>query len=70
MTIINKLLSLGLDIGSRSLPGETPLMHAAADGKQSAFETLIQHGADPLLKENDGSSLLHHAAKRWKYIHY
>ena len=62
MTIINRLLSFGLYIDSRSLPGETPLMHAAADGNQSAFETLIQNGADPFLKDNDGSSLLHHAA--------
>ena len=59
MSIINKLLSFGLDVDSRSLPGE---MHAAADGRQSAFETLIQNGADPFLKDNDGSSLLHHAA--------
>ena len=59
MSIINKLLSFGLDVDSRSLPGE---MHAAADDRQSAFETLIQNGADPFLKDNDGSSLLHHAA--------
>ena len=59
MSIINKLLSFGLDVDSRSLPGE---MHAAADGRQSAFETLIQNGADPFLKDNDDSSLLHHAA--------
>ena len=63
-SIINKLLSLGLDIDSRSdLFYRTPLMHAAADGKQSAFEMLIQNGADPSLKDHSHQNLLHFAAQ-------
>ena len=63
-SIINKLLSLGLDIDSRSGPFDrTPLMCAAADGKQSAFEMLIQNGADPSLKDVCHNNLLHFAAQ-------
>ena len=38
-------------------------MVAAFCDKQSAFEMLIQNGADPSLKSKDGSSLLHFAAQ-------
>ena len=31
--------------------------------KQNAFDILIQNGADPSLKDNDGSSLIHSAAE-------
>ena len=33
------------------------------DDKQNAFDILIQNGADPSLKDNDGSSLIHSAAE-------
>ena len=62
-TIINKLLSLGLHIDSRNNTGVTPLMTAAFCDKQSAFQMLIQNGADPHLKDSDGYSLLHYAAQ-------
>ena len=64
-SIINKLLSLGLDIDCRQdVPFDrTPLMCAAADGKQSAFEMLIQNGADPSLKDYREENLLHFAAR-------
>ena len=63
-SIINKLSSLGLDIDSRSGSfNRTPLMCAAADGKQNAFEMLIQNGADPSLKDVFHNSLLHFAAQ-------
>ena len=63
ISIVKKLLSLGLDIDSRDNDhGVTPLMTAAYCGKQSAFAMLIQNGADSSLKDNEGSSLLHKAA--------
>ena len=63
-SIINKLLSLGLDIDSRNgYLDRTPLMWAASDGKQSAFEMLIQNGADPSLKDRSEQNLLHFAAQ-------
>ena len=39
------------------------LINAADQDKQNAFEMLIQNGADPSLKNNGGSSLLHFAAQ-------
>ena len=62
-SIINKLLSLGLDVDSRSSTGVTPLMTAALDGKKGAFETLLQRGADSSLKDSDGVYDLHFAAE-------
>ena len=53
-SIINELLSLGLDIDSRDNGGVTPLMTAALFEKQNAFQILIQKGADPSLKNNSG----------------
>ena len=60
--IIEKLLSLGLDIDSRSSIGETPLMIAACEGSLDAFSVLIERKSDPTLKNNDGRTLLHYAA--------
>lgn len=51
-SIINKLLSLGLEIDTRSDNGFTPLMAAALAGKQSAFKMLLRHGANVSLKDN------------------
>ena len=63
-SIINKLSSLGLDIDSRNGGFNcTPLMCTAADGKQSAFEMLIQNGADISLKDYFHQNLLHFAAQ-------
>ena len=53
-SIINKLLSLGLDVDSRNNAGATPLMVAAYCDKQNAFKMLIQNGADPSLKDKGG----------------
>ena len=62
-SIINKLLSLGLETDSRNNAGAIPLMKAAFSGKESAFQLLIQNCAYPSLKDNDGFSLLHEATK-------
>ena len=62
-SIIIKLLSLGLDVDSRTNGGLTPLMTAALNDKQNAFDILIQNGADPSLKRNDGFLVLHCAAQ-------
>ena len=63
-SIIDKLLSLGLDVDSRSsYSSSTPLMYAAEGPQKRAFQMLIQKGVDPFLKDKDGSSLLHCAAQ-------
>ena len=61
-TIINNLLLLGVYIDSRTNAGVTPMMTAAFCDKQSAFQILIQNGADPSIKDDNGSSLLYFAA--------
>ena len=38
-------------------------MTAAINDKQNAFDILIQNGADPSFKDNDGFSVLHCAAQ-------
>ena len=61
--IIEKLLSLGLDIDSRRSDGATPLIIAACRGRLDAFSVLIERKSDPTLKNNNGWTLLHYAAK-------
>ena len=60
-SIVNELLSLGLERDSRNTKsyGVTPLMATVGCGKQSTFELLLQHGADASLKDNLGNCLLH-----------
>ena len=62
-SIVNKVLSLGLEGDSRNNYGITPLIAAACCGKQSTFELLLQHGADTSLKDNLGNCLLHWTAQ-------
>ena len=61
--IIEKLLSLGLDIDSRSSNGATPMMIAAREGRLDAFSVLIERRSDPTLKNKNGETLLHFAAR-------
>ena len=62
-SIINYLLSRGLGVNSRNNIVVTPLMTAAIGDKESAFEMVIQSGADPSLKDNKEFSMLHSAAQ-------
>ena len=57
------LLPPSLDIDERNNDGVTPLMTADDFCRQIAFEMLIQNGADPSLKHNNGFSLLDFAAQ-------
>ena len=61
--IIEKLLSLELDIDSRISAGTTPLMVAAVNGRLNAFNILLERGSDPTLKNNNGFTVLHRAAE-------
>ena len=60
--IINEPLSRDLDADSRSNDDFTPLMTVAIGDKESAFEMMIQSGADPSLEDNKEFSGLHSAA--------
>ena len=69
-SIINELLSRGLEADSRSNDYSTPLMAAAIGDKQNIFHMLIQRGADPSLKASGEFSLLHCAAEGEINVHY
>ena len=62
-SIINEPLSRDLDADSRSNDDFTPLMTVAIGDKESAFEMMIQSGADPSLEDNKEFSGLHSAAE-------
>ena len=47
VTTIEKMLFLGIDINSRTIDGETPMMIAARNGKVEAVTYLINKEADP-----------------------
>ena len=63
VVIIENLLSLGLDIDSRSSVGRTPLIISAYGGRLNAFSFLIKRKSDPFLKNNNQWTLLHYAAR-------
>lgn len=50
------LLQAGADANARSKQGRTPALEAAATGKLSAFQQLVEQGADPLARDNEGLS--------------
>ena len=61
--IIEVLVSQGCHVDSRDKDGVTPLMLSALNDEPSAFQLLLQNSADPCLKDNNGSSLLHFATQ-------
>ncbi|CAH3039511.1 unnamed protein product [Pocillopora meandrina] len=61
--IIEMLLSYDLRPDPRDGEGNTPLAYAAAFGQIEAVNCLLEHGADPFLKGQNGWSLLHFAAQ-------
>ena len=54
IAIIETMLSHGLDINSKDSDGDTPLMIAALNGKMEAVNYLLDKGADPFLKGDNG----------------
>nr|XP_058942638.1 putative ankyrin repeat protein RF_0381 [Pocillopora verrucosa] len=68
VAVIEMLLSYDLRPDSRDGKGNTPLARAAACGHIEAVNCLLKHGADPLLKGQDGRNLLHFAAQSGNVI--
>ncbi|XP_048247528.1 uncharacterized protein LOC124148073 [Haliotis rufescens] len=62
MTIVQHLLSES-NINQRGMNGWTPIMAAAVFGHNSVFDLLESEGADLLLVDRDGDSLLHLACQ-------
>jgi ankyrin repeat protein len=59
--IVTKLLNQGTDVNQR---GGEALRGAGGAGQDEIVELLIARGADPLVKDEHGSSLLHLAAEK------
>ena len=55
------LLEAGADVNRRNQSGRTPLMAAIASGRPDAARRLLNAGADPGLKDNDGHDAAWHA---------
>jgi hypothetical protein len=51
--------SRGLSIEGRDRAGNTPLIESAEYGSRDAVEWLLEHGADPNARDNDGGTALH-----------
>lgn len=53
---------LRLPVDPKDDDGETPLIHAARQGRLETVEYLLGRGADPSVASNMGATALHHAA--------
>lgn len=62
--MISYLVSSGAPINSLNNKGQTPLMMSIIAGSTSGVSTLLELGADPLIKDNRGCNILHYAVTR------
>lgn len=62
--IIPYLVSKGVQVNSLDNKGQTPLMMSIIAGSTSGVSTLLELGADVLIKDIEGKSALHHAVTR------
>ena len=60
--IIDLILTHMPDIESKTADGETPLIIAVLHGKLQGVKCLLERGANPSAKDNDGQDSLHHAS--------
>ena len=60
---ITRILAKGADINAKNNQGETPSSLAAREGDYEAFQEYLSQGADPLVEDNCGRTLLHSAAE-------
>jgi ankyrin repeat protein len=59
-SVLEALLSRGCPLDKPNRNGVTPLMRAARNGHGRAVLTLLEKGADPNRRDNDGTSVLYH----------
>lgn len=54
MSLIRRLLNMGVEIDMRDASGRTALTIAAEQGNNEVVRTLLQHGADHRVTDSDG----------------
>ncbi|XP_067685768.1 ankyrin-3-like [Haliotis asinina] len=60
--ITNRILMQNIvDINSKGDEGMTPVLMAASEGEREVFDFLVTQGADLLVTDEDGQTILHHA---------
>jgi hypothetical protein len=52
------VLPLGIDVNAQDRDGHTALFVAAFSGKKEATKLLMEHGADPAIKDNQGQTVV------------
>ena len=62
--IIHRILTYVPDIESKTAFGETPLIIAVRHGKLQSVKYLLERGANPLAKDNNGRGSLYHASSQ------
>ena len=63
------LIEKGSDLNARRSDGYSALHVAAANGNNTGVRLLLEHGADPLIKDNNGRTpLLVALSKGHRYI--
>lgn len=62
--IIPYLVQRGAYVNSTDNKGQTPMMMSIVAGSTSGVKTLLELGADVLIKDIDGKNALHHAVTR------
>jgi ankyrin repeat protein len=65
LKIIEFLIKAGDHVNDRYYKGRTALIHAVMNGRFQAAKLLIQHGADPNIKDKFGFDAMFYAKKYW-----
>ena len=59
--VVERLLSLGLDVNQQDYSGWTPLMDAVFYNNKEDVRILLEHGADTKIKNNDQKKAIDYA---------
>lgn len=62
--MVSALLRTGINVNVRNVAGITPLMAAADLGSDDIVRVLLEHGADPGIKDMDGETAYDLAARK------
>ncbi|XP_013419247.1 serine/threonine-protein phosphatase 6 regulatory ankyrin repeat subunit B [Lingula anatina] len=69
LTCVRLLIQEGIDVNSKDINGETPLMKVCRRGLYLMAKCLLDNGADPIAKDKTGKEALDHCPKDGNIIH-